>query len=136
MKMVALAFMVMSVLMLYLIYEVVFDCFSKKKRDMYTKNLLESNGAKSINEDYLLVIGFLFVILFLIYVGLFRNDNTKGVKDENGFTSQQRKMFGIPDVIPPKTKTFPSKKFTNEQLLEMQKDLDKLIRADQEKKDK
>lgn len=103
---------------------------------MYTKNLLESNGAKSINEDYLLVIGFLFVILFLIYVGLFRNDNTKGVKDENGFTSQQRKMFGIPDVIPPKTKTFPSKKFTNEQLLEMQKDLDKLIRADQEKKDK
>jgi len=136
MKMVALAFMVMSVLMLYLIYEVVFDCFSKKKRDMYAKNLLESNGAKFINEDYLLVIGFLFVILFLIYVGLFRNDKTKGVKDENGFTSKQRKMIGIPDVIPPKTKTLPSKKFTDEQLLEMQKDLDNLIRADQEKKDK
>ena len=103
---------------------------------MYTKNLLESNGAKFVNEDYLLAIGFLVVILFLIYVGLFRNDKTKGIKDENGFTSQQRKMFGIPDVIPPTTKSILSKNLTDEQLLEMQKDLDKLIRADQEKKDK
>jgi hypothetical protein len=134
--MVTLAFMVMSVLMSYLVYESFYDCFSKKKRDIYTKNLLESNGGKFVNEDYLLVIGFLFIILFLIYVGLFRNDKTKGVKDENGFTSQQRKMIGIPDVVPPKTKPFPSKKFTDEQLLEMQKDLDNLIRADQEKKDK
>ena len=103
---------------------------------MYTKNLLASNSAKPVNEDYLLVIGFLFVILFLIYVGLFRNDKTKGIKDENGFTSQQRKMLGIPDVIPPTTKSILSKNLTDEQLLEMQKDLDKLIRADQEKKDK
>ena len=103
---------------------------------MYTKNLLASNSAKSVNEDYLLVIGFLFVILFLIYVGLFRNDKTKGIKDENGFTSQQRKMLGIPDVIPPTTKPIPSKNLTDELLLEMQKDLDKLIRADQEKKDR
>ena len=103
---------------------------------MYTKNLLASKSAKFVNEDYLLGIGFLFVILFLIYVGLFRNDKTKGIKDENGFTSQQRKMLGIPDVIPPTTKSILSKNLTDEQLLEMQKDLDKLIRADQEKKDK
>ena len=103
---------------------------------MYTKNLLASNSAKFVNEDYLLAIGFLVVILFLIYVGLFRNDKTKGIKDENGFTSQQRKMLGIPDVIPLTTKSIPSKNLTDEQLLEMQKDLDKLIRADQEKKDK
>ena len=101
---------------------------------MYTKNLLASNSAKFVNEDYLLVIGFLFVILFLVYVGLFRNDKTKGIKDENGFTSQQRKMLGIPDVIPPTTKSILSKNLTDEQLLEMQKDLDKLIREDQEKK--
>jgi cell division protein FtsN len=120
-------------LMLFLILSTISHAYQNKKPWNHKQEVQTSNWPKLIKDEYMFIIGTLICIMFLVYVGLFRDVHSVRIKDENGFTTQQRKLLGIPDTKPPTIKSIPSKNLTEEQLLDMQRDLDKLMQADQDK---